>query len=501
MLRCIQFYQDSWLILVDAIASLIDQDSAVVFDALDRKESLKSPNGTLQKASDINYRDEPVAFFFVLYGIAFEALVTRPHSDSQDPSEQTLEILQALKKILRPSVAGHAIYQDVVFSETMEVFDRLAQTEGLDTQAAIVEIARNLCLSHPSAEDNAGDQNLSDDIEQLFELTKIIILVLSGVLPNLGEKPTLLRHGISDEAVNLIALSLNALVDVADVFPTIIRADLHACILHIFMTILATGACQTLVVPKALPIFKRFVQTLAEEASDNPTLEEQLRVCLHRLRSILANAQRRETDASLQCARNTIMASAILLSNGTGAIAPDEPLMAKMLEDLCESLPDLGLGKVAAGCLRSLLFLDGQRATAQQIVRFLLPRLLHFIIDGAQADLDNARPVVIQAIVAYLAALQQDNEAFAATLCLALPALLHRAEALGRNTFADMATRLLAIAGMNQAAFKGVAATLSVEQRGLLQEVLREGEISPKQADGIGSKKEEPSIALKLNFG
>ena len=442
-----------------------------------------------------------MAFFFVLYGIAFEALVTRPHSSTRDPSEQTLEILQALKKILRPSVAGHAIYQDVVFSETMEVFDRLAQTEGLNTQRAIVEITRNLCLSHPSAEDNAGDQNLSDDIEQLFELTRIIVLVLCGVLPNIGEKATTLRHSISDEAVNLIILSLNALVDVADVFPTIIRADLHACILHIFVTILATGTCQTLVVPKALPIFKRFIQSLADEASDNPALSEQLRLCLHRIRTILANAQRRETDASLQCARNTIMAAAILLSTGAGAIAPEEPLVFKLLEDLCESLPDLGLGKVAAGCLRSLLLLDSKLATAQQITRLLLPRLLHFIIDDTQADPDNARPGVVQSIIAYLAVLQRNDEAFGLTLSLALPALLHRTKIVGRSSFADMATRLLAVAGMNQAAFKGAAAILLAEQRGLLQDVLREGEISPKQAGGLGSRKEEPSIALKLNFG
>ncbi|CRK37837.1 hypothetical protein BN1723_018656, partial [Verticillium longisporum] len=59
--------------------------------------------------------------------------------------------------------------------------------EGLDVQGVIVEIARALCVSHPSArkKNAADDGNLSDDIEQLFELTRIIVLVLSGLLPNL----------------------------------------------------------------------------------------------------------------------------------------------------------------------------------------------------------------------------------------------------------------------------------------------------------------------------
>jgi HEAT repeat-containing protein 5 len=134
---------------VDAIASLIDEDSEFVFDALDGKTDT-TPSAPGEKPSDINYRDEPVAFFFVLFGLAFEAVVGRP-GDRQPSNDQVLGILQALKKILRPAVSGHAIYQEVVFSETMDLLDRLVLTEGLSVQSVIVEIARNLCLGHPSA--------------------------------------------------------------------------------------------------------------------------------------------------------------------------------------------------------------------------------------------------------------------------------------------------------------------------------------------------------------
>lgn len=127
---------------------MIDEDSEFVFDALDgRTEPSTTKNGD---SHHINYRDEPVAFFFVLFGLAFEALAGRP-GDLQHSKEEILEILQALKKILRPSVSGHAIYQEVVFSETMDMLDRLVLTEGLVIQTVIVEIARNLCLGHPSA--------------------------------------------------------------------------------------------------------------------------------------------------------------------------------------------------------------------------------------------------------------------------------------------------------------------------------------------------------------
>lgn len=92
-----------------------------------------------------------MAFFFVLFGISFEALVGRSSSEEATAPSRTVEVVQSLHKILRPSVAGLAIYQEAIFSETMDILDRLVLTEGIEVQSVIVQIARNLCLSHPSA--------------------------------------------------------------------------------------------------------------------------------------------------------------------------------------------------------------------------------------------------------------------------------------------------------------------------------------------------------------
>jgi hypothetical protein len=348
----LSFYQDSWLKLVDAIASLIEQDSEFVFDALDGKEAeptkLNGTNGTVSrsKGNDINYRDEPVAFFFVLFGIAFEALVTRPGNESLATKEQTLEILLALKKILHPSVSGHAIYREAIFSETMDLLDRLVLTDGLDVQAVIVEIARGLCKAHPSAtktgEPESGD--LSEDIEQLFELTRIIVLVLAGLLPNLAEAKQSPRSNLSEEAVALIRLALNALVDAAEVFPSIIKTDLHACIIHIFGTILGTANCQALVVPQALPILKRFITSIQapgrKSRSGTSNTVTQVQGCLKRFLSIYMNAQKRETEASLPCVKNTLLACTILLTSGVNSLSTDDALVVKFLDETVDCLSD-----------------------------------------------------------------------------------------------------------------------------------------------------------------
>lgn len=342
----LKFYQESWLKLVDAIASLIEQDSEFVFDALDGKETDASATNGNSKSADINYRDEPVAFFFVLFGIAFEALATRSgQTDSLATQEQTLEILQALKKILHPSVSGHAIYRETIFSETMDLLDRLVLTEGLDVQGVIVEIARALCVAHPSARkrEQPEDGDLTEDIEQLFELTRIIVLVLSGLLPNLTESNQPVRHHLTEEAVLLIRTALSAIVDAAEVFPAIIKTDLHACIIHIFATILGTPSCQDVIVPQSLPIFKRFIATMSGSRGSTDgrsTTDMQVEGCLRRYLSIYLHAQKREVPTSLQCVKNCLLAITILFTGGRNRLAASDRLVSRYLDEVIDCLTD-----------------------------------------------------------------------------------------------------------------------------------------------------------------
>jgi hypothetical protein len=341
----LRFYQEAWLKLVDAIASLIEQDSEFVFDALDGKQSKAQCTNSPTKPG-INYRDEPVAFFFVLFGLAFEALAIRPgQSDSLATREQTLAILRALKRILHPSVSGHAIYRPDVFAETMDLLDRLVLTEGLDVQTVIVDIARDMCVTHPSAHRHSADEgDLSEDIDQLFELTRITVLVLSGLLPNLSEEKQPLRHQMNEEAILLIRTSMDALVAAAEVFPSIIKADLHACIIHIFATILGTPGCQELIVPQSLTTLKRFVSSMSQSrkvATDGTsTTDVQLQGCLRRFLSIYLNAQKREMPNALLCVKNCLLASTILFTGGKNQLPASDPLVLKYLDEVLDCLTD-----------------------------------------------------------------------------------------------------------------------------------------------------------------
>ena len=477
-----------------------------MFDALDGKiDSPPKLNDFGARRDDINYRDEPAAFFFVLFGIVIESLTTRASSDPPNTESQTLGSLSALKRILRPSVSGNAVFQDSVFTETMELFDRMALTESLDVQLMIVEIARNLCLTHPSAKtDEENGDHLSDDIEQLFELTRIIVLVLAGILPNLAAHNPSSRPQLPDEAVVTIQSSLEALVDASDIFPSVIKADLHASILHIFTTMLSTGACQARVVPQAFPIFKRFLQSISSSNSNYTSASSDLvRGCLHRFLAILSHAQRREAETSLPCAKNTLLATTILLTTASRVLTPDDPLITMALDAMLDCLQDVGLAKVVASCLRSILMISPKSDTDDATARHLFPHLLRFTADTQLSDPENVRSLIVHALASF--ATTTTGKASPAILCLIIPMLLTRASAEGEAVYPETSKRILELAGgALMPVFRGVVAKMSTEQRGFMEKVIREGGGAGRDGKGtrgLSEEKEEPSIALKMTFG
>ncbi|KAI5804071.1 armadillo-type protein [Peziza echinospora] len=538
----LKFYQDSWLNLVDAIASLIEQDSHFVFEALDGK--MTSGSDTREAGHDINYRDEPVAFFFVLFGIAFEALVGRP-GDNLATKEQTLEILLALKKILHPSVCGYAVYQEVIFSETMDLLDRLVLTEGLAVQLAIVDIARSLCVGHPTARNrskalsNQGE-NLTEDIDQLFELTRIIVLVLAGVLPNLVDAKTPVRNALSEEATNLVRVSLDALVDAAEVFPSVIRMDLYACILHIFTTILGTGVCQAEIVPRALPIFKRFITIITKSGSGNDVdlVVNQVRGCLGNIVNILSNARLKAAELAIPAVKNCLTAATIVVTART-PLPPNDEQIPRLCDIILSSISsdDREVSKTALHCLRSLLLTPNPKTLCdKEIVRYILPRLVTYVttnLDSGDLFRTQTQAGVCLIMTTFVKSLEV-GEKRDIGLALLVPTLLKRAKeaenAVSASNYSggaagyrgsgigggggsvslyrETATRLLELVAWDQGVFKKVVANMGGAQRAFLEEVLRAGAgggggAGGGQEDGRGGgplQQERPTIALKM-FG
>ena len=127
---------------------MIELESDHVFAALDNHDN--QDNSGSKADSHANYRDEPVAFFFIIYGLCFQTMLRVTNRDDPDARKTISIVLDALKKVIRPSISGNAIYKSFIFAETTDLLDRLVLMENSDVQLMVIQIAANLAKYHPS---------------------------------------------------------------------------------------------------------------------------------------------------------------------------------------------------------------------------------------------------------------------------------------------------------------------------------------------------------------
>jgi HEAT repeat-containing protein 5 len=316
------------------------------------------------------------------------------------------------------------------------------------------------------------------------------VLVLAGLIPALADTPVSARLESSEEAVGLVRIALQALVDVSEVFPSIIKTDLHATILHIFVTILGTGVCQAAVVPQALPIFRRFVVSVV--ADDRSETRGQLQNTLSRMMVVLKNAQKRETAASLPCEKNTLLAITILLSAAPTELPETNPTVMRFAAELGDCLDHPMTCRVAAGCIRTLL-------SAGVTAEVLLTKAITFLTTPTDLEgMDEAKTVMAQTLSIYAAKLSSEQRS--AAVALFIYALQERAALDGDNVHRETASRLLELANADNAAFRGVVAGMDDTRRRNLEQIVKTGAGAKNRNDNYGAD-HEPTIALKMNFG
>ncbi|BFZ62403.1 hypothetical protein YB2330_003497 [Saitoella coloradoensis] len=505
----LSFYQEAWLRLVDAIASLIDQDSEFVFAALDNRRSSVHGHERMKSTGDINYRAEPAAFFFVLFGICFEALATGANGES---STRTLDILLALQKILRPSVCGQAIYKDVIFAETTDLFDRLVLLEGGNVQSAIVHIACNLAKNHPftrlleNNEGRAHSEGLSDEVDQLFELERIVTLALVQQIPSLHDKNdvSLRRGAYTADAVQRATATLAAFVDMAETFPSIIKGDLYDTIFHIFGQIMMDQDAQATLAPQSLAILKIFCRNVAVAVdrglNGEGLLSTIVRGALTHMVDLMNKASAQEGYLATPSAKNMFLATT-LISSALGHLVPsNDGFIAKFSYTLETSLSSQSdeVAAIALQCIRSLILSSKRSIVGQQATLRLLPHLITFISSPSPKVVDEVSLAedACDVLVEFVKVIPPEKAIPAMTIVIATFTTYATNPAI--NNVEDTAERLLTLARLNADAFKTVVANLPAAQKTALERILKGGR---EEGTSMKSEATQPTISLKMDFG
>jgi len=91
-------------------------------------------------ATSATSKDDPTTFFYVVFGLVYEALVqaSTDSASSVATRDVTITALQALASLVNPEYAGSAVLEPTIFEEFINLCYRMAMTEPPEVQVHLV---------------------------------------------------------------------------------------------------------------------------------------------------------------------------------------------------------------------------------------------------------------------------------------------------------------------------------------------------------------------------
>lgn len=111
--------------------------------AMDGREPSDADAGTKMNGN----AEHPTTFFFIIFGLVFEALVTSSPDSGRQIIKNTITALKALKCLVHNQYAGNAFRDAAIFEELVNLCYRMALTEPLTVQINLVGTLSSLAAS------------------------------------------------------------------------------------------------------------------------------------------------------------------------------------------------------------------------------------------------------------------------------------------------------------------------------------------------------------------
>jgi HEAT repeat-containing protein 5 len=89
----------------------------------------------------------PAALFFVLYGLAFDALASSSVENATNTADSRRNVaiaLLALRSLVKPQYSGDILTGGPIFEELISLLHRMALTEPADSLIGLVDVVKDL---------------------------------------------------------------------------------------------------------------------------------------------------------------------------------------------------------------------------------------------------------------------------------------------------------------------------------------------------------------------
>ncbi|CCM02125.1 uncharacterized protein FIBRA_04202 [Fibroporia radiculosa] len=489
------YYSESWPVILQAVATAMHAGDSNMLAAMDGREA-GSP-------VQVTTREEPTAFFFAIFGLVFEALVTAV-PDSNNTSQRTSVIaLLALKYLVQEKYCGKVFNDVVVFEELVNLFYRMALTEPANVQVQVVETIASLAqsLAHKPYNGFSNGTNTREllDLPQVHCM-RICAYILRRVIAGPRNGAT---HDVSTfpDKIKLVNAAFEAFMTIADTFGSVQKEEFRAVAITLYGELLKDETYDADLIGPTLQSLK----TILDKPSDATGAEKYERVVHGLLSSCLVNIDEmrgRQGATSSRKTKTNLLAAVLVLTVIPQAVKIGKAIIEHCCFLISQKLVDPSeISLTAAHCAKTLILaaISGNSAL-DQCARLLLPGMIECLAKIAAAD-NNASDQqlatvgeILKAFAALFSSLPEELRARA--LGVFMPALILLLDATRPSPSASHSqsvAQLLSFAAQSPAAFKDATGKLSPQMRETLESSIRQA-LGNKASTGEAPK---PQISLR----
>ncbi|TBU59882.1 clathrin-coated vesicle protein [Dichomitus squalens] len=487
------YYIRAWPIILNAVAIAMQNDDPSILAAMDGQDALPDgPPSDIQSGT----REEPTTFFFVVFGLVYEALATSTPDSGLEAQRNSIVSLQALKCLVRRKYCGRVFNDQPLFEELLSLLYRMALTESSGVQIHLVEAIASLADSIKSVGTTNGHTGTDVLSSPQAHCLRVCAYILRRVIS--GPKTGAVHDAASPaEKVRLIIAAFEAFSAVAASFGPSYREDFRALAITLYCDLLKDESSELDFVGPTLPALK----ALLDRPANLPDPDHKYGRLVHGLLSAcLVNIGAMSGREGPMCNKKikcNLLAAVLILTVLPTTVAIGKAIIEHCCSIISQKLVEGSeLSLTAAHCAKTLIMASTSgNPILRQCTRLLLPGLVECLAKAAASSDEASPPDRVMATVGEI------NKALSALL-LSLSEEL-RPRALGvimpvlvlfldpsrqppTPLHTQAVTQLLALAAASPAAFKD--ATGRLEQS--MKETL---ETSVRQALGSKSQVAEPA--------
>ncbi|KAJ7472591.1 clathrin-coated vesicle protein [Mycena latifolia] len=471
------YYANSWSVILQAVAAAMQANDPHILAAMDGREVGKDATPPAKEAR----REEPSMFFFIVFGLVYEALATASaESSSSTTSRQSTVIaaLQTLKCLVRPEYAGRALMEPAIFDEFISLCYRMAMTETARIQIHLVEVLAVVAATQVNTMDGSDPLSHTSPKAHCLRICSHILRPSTSV-----SRGSTIQGDVPDR-ITMIMATFAAFVSVGTSIKSLQREDVRAVGILLYGELLKDESSEIDLAGPTLPALK----SLLDLPTASPDANDRYSRLVHGLiSSCLLNVDEmggRQGAISAKKIKNNLLAAVLILTVIPTSIKVGEVVIEHCCFLISQKLLDVGeMSLPAAHCAKTLIMASTSgNPMLQQCAKMLFPGLIEYIAKMAPLVSDGsitephaaAVGEVWKAFSAFFSSVPEDQKTrllgvFLPTITL----LLSNPQAAATPVVSQSVRELLTYATSSPAAFKEAAGKLDPATRELLEQSVR----------------------------